>query len=284
MNYLLYQAYGKQDIINEAILSILSLVRLVPVLPHGFSIVVYTDNSSAFEKILGHSLPVLYVKINDRQVSEWRGKIDFVHRVKIEILRDFLSMHKGNLLYLDSDTWFLENPFSLFDLIGEGRLLMHTCEGRIDSGKNPIFKKVQRFISANIFEVAGEKLKIPPASYMWNAGVIGFNSGKIEILEKVLQLTDEMYARYPKHVMEQFAFSWYFQNGQSIVAAENTIYHYWDFKEYRQHIAGFLEENKGRKINELAVLSENIAPYKVKPAAPERNSFSAKLKFLFKSK
>ncbi|MDQ3073198.1 MAG: hypothetical protein M3Q97_08065 [Bacteroidota bacterium] len=265
MNYVLYQAYGKEEIAHEALFSILSVMRLEDPDISGFKIIIYTDLKALFQQYLLHYSFIEYREINQSEIREWRGKIDFVHRVKVKILQDFFSMHPdANLIYLDSDTYMLQPLSPLFREVSKGQLLMHICEGRIESQHNPIFRKIFSFIKRNKFDIESiSGLKIPLSTEMWNAGVIGMNSTAVHILDSVLQLTDALYSKYPKHVMEQLAFSYFFQQKMPIKATGEVVFHYWYFKTFREHISTFLRKNEGKSAKELALLSASIAPDKM---------------------
>jgi|SRR6185437_5713739 len=243
MNYLLYQAYGNKAIINEAIYSLLSYYYIVKdELSSEVKVVVYTDDIPAFDHFFSGK-DFVYRPLTKELVKEWRGSIDFVHRVKIKIIQDFFSDYPdANVLYVDSDTVFKTSPASLYKLIADGRLVMHTMEGVIKNRSNPIFKKLYKYIFSNDITLPGStKTKVPVDTQMWNAGVIGIKDKQKNILEKVLDFTDGLYPHFPKHIVEQFAFSYYFQNETAIVPAESYIFHYWNFKEFRAVLAGFFE-------------------------------------------
>jgi hypothetical protein len=79
---------------------------------------------------------------------------------------------------------------------------------------------------------------------MWNAGVLGISKSVSNCYQQVLDLTDKMYSQYPKHVMEQLAFSYVLQNQTQIHPADKVILHYWNQKdEYQILINTFLEQN-----------------------------------------
>jgi hypothetical protein len=75
-HFLIYQAYGKEEIKQECLFSLLSLR--------------YHASEAFLEKL-----------------QDWRGSIDFVHRVKIKILQDAAQKYEGKFIYLDTDTYFL---------------------------------------------------------------------------------------------------------------------------------------------------------------------------------
>ena len=75
---------------------------------------------------------------------------------------------------------------------------------------------------------------------MWNAGVIGLSQSNKAFFDDILDLTDQMYVKYSKHVMEQLAVSYVLQTRSQLISAEKTIYHYWNQKpEYQLEIQKF---------------------------------------------
>ncbi len=90
--------------------------------------------------------------------------------------------------------------------------------------------------------------------YMWNAGALGFQSSDRSLLEKVLELTDKIYSEFPKHIVEQLAFSVVFsdQPNRSLKAMDGKIFHYWNFKEFRNTLKGFFKKNQ----DEVAIEKE----------------------------
>src|SRR5206468_3387760 len=93
---------------------------------------------------------------------------------------------------------------------------------------------------------------------MWNAGVIGLNSSKKEILKEVLSLTDAVYKQFPKHIAEQFAFSYCFQHAGEVMVADNRIEHYWNLKEFRNLLQVFFMQNSEENIPNLIKLINHI--------------------------
>jgi hypothetical protein len=198
-NFLIYQAYGSPDILNEALFSILSYLRQ----PAGATILVYTDNEAHFRAVLGELASVAYIRIEPAQWREWRGEIDFVHRVKIKVLQHAAAHYEGQLLYADTDTVFTQPLAEVFAGLTHHDRFMHVSEGRLGDG-NPLNRKINRALQQ------GRALASPiisPETRMYNAGVLGLRSTDAPLLAEVLAFTEELYRRYPKHVMEQLAFS-----------------------------------------------------------------------------
>lgn len=241
-NYLIYQAYGSPDILNEALFSIFSYLRR----PAEATILVYTDNPAHFRAVLGELPGVAYVPIEPAQWRAWRGDIDFVHRVKIMVLQHAAAHYAGNLLYADTDTIFTQSPAEIFDLISQGQHFMHLSEGRLDNG-NSLNRKINRVLQApDAPALVGGP--IAPTTCMYNAGVLGLRSLDAPLLAQVLALTEQLHRRYPKHVMEQLAFSVVWARQGPVREAAPWVYHYWDLKEIRPVLATLLAPQPGRPL------------------------------------
>lgn len=160
------------------------------------------------------------------------------------LLLDLCQRTTGYIIYTDTDVVFKLSPTSLFEGIAQGKHFMHTCEGLMSPGANLILRKAHRYFMAKKSLVS----PVIPAYFsksmsMWNAGVLGFRSEDIQLLQKALQLTDSLYADYRKHIVEQFAFSYVLQEAGQLYAAEHCIHHYWNFKEFRPVLKAFFEAN-----------------------------------------
>ena len=226
MNYFVIQCYGKERILREAKFCVLSLLKFIKG-DNNFKIILYTDNRDFFKDINEY---VSFEQLTAEMVQAWKGRHNFVHRVKIKMLLDFAGKYNGKFIYLDSDTWFTASPEKLFDLIDNKNALMHQSEARLDSKANPIIKKVHRFVKNNTFKIShGSEIKVPGNYFMWNAGVIGLETAAKPTVEKVLELTDAMLDAYQKHVMEQLAFSYFLQHEFSVHRTDDVIAHYWQY-------------------------------------------------------
>lgn len=241
-NYLLYQAYGHKDFYHECLYSLYSLTQF----QFEGSIVIYTDNRLYLSNLAPSDLNIVYREVTPKDIVDWRGEIDFVHRVKIMILKDFHDTYDGkyNLLYIDTDTTFLMSPSILFDRISEGKLIMLENEGSIQSAprNNIIFSKIKKY--QNSSSKYGNL--IPADQDMWNAGALGMRSTDSHMLEQVLDITDKVYTEFPKHIIEQLAFSIILSSirDRELIASDTVLFHYWFFKEYRAILGAFFDVNQ----------------------------------------
>jgi lipopolysaccharide biosynthesis glycosyltransferase len=248
MNYFVIQCYGKERILREAKFCVLSLLKFIKG-NTSYKIILYTDNQEYFSDINDY---LSFEPLTAETVQEWKGKHNFVHRVKIKMLLDFMNKYSGKFIYLDSDTWFTTSPEKLFIVIDSKNALMHLPEARMDSKANPIIKKMHRFVKNNSFKLSGDdEIKIPGNYFMWNAGVIGLETAAKPVVEKVLELTDVMLDAYQKHVMEQLAFSYFLQHKFTVHRTDNVIAHYWQYcAPAEQPMKALLDSSENKPVEE----------------------------------
>ncbi len=239
-NWILYQAYGGSDFINEcrySLLKYLQVYNLTP--PADMAIAVYTDAPEQFADFTPYLRNLTLQKLEPYSIQKWRGSINFVHRVKIEMLLHFFFRYEGNVLYCDTDTYLTAPVQPVFKDIAAGAFYMHEYEGRIDKNDNPTFGKWERFLAATSVNFNHKTLQFSKSLKMFNAGVVGLSSRHKEILHDVLALTDAVYQQFPKHIAEQFAFSYCLQKNGTVKTAGQQVAHYWNLKEFRQLLKTF---------------------------------------------
>jgi hypothetical protein len=256
-SYIVFLCYGNDGILQECAYSLLSLSRLYsPAELAAMEIWIYTDKPQFFQSFKNCPLPLHYRQLDNEIIKQWRGNINFAHRVKIEALRELTKGKEGNILYVDSDSVFLSRIDKVLERIQAGELYMHVMEGIVSDCSNPIMKKLNNYLQ-----------KRPPQTIngtpiydlaMWNAGVLGFHTSHSDLLDKALAFTNQEYPLLKKHVVEQFAFSVYFRETGNILAAAPYIIHYWHLKEARTVLASFFGHFKNSDWEELVTYSNLI--------------------------
>lgn len=252
---ILYQAYGNINIINECKFSLLRLLD-VYAQQEPPPVIIYTDDPQSFQ-VFEKSLNIVFRQIDAQQILQWKGDINFVHRVKIEVIKEALSEVQNGLVYCDTDTYCMHSLQPIFQSISPSTVFFHLKEGVIEND----FKKWTRFFKlTRMHDVAALQTE------MWNAGVIGLHKDHMPLLNDVLALTDEIYPKFSKHTVEQFSFCYTFQkHGIRIAAAEPVIFHYWDLKEFRLLLKDFFDKYKSSTVDELVSQSKKILPEFILP-------------------
>lgn len=255
---ILFFAHGGKEFLNEVVFAVLSYYQ------HHKSnknkIVVYTDNIEYFKTILPEE--IIYISVSSEQVKQWKGAINFVHRIKIEVLKDaFSRFPEQDILYLDSDVYFKENISFLQKKIENNIPIMSLKEGKIFRSKLRHFKKLALYLRTHKNTIAlNPPVVINTEQCMYNAGIIGLRYSDNDIVKKALSITDFLHPFVNTHVTEQFAFSVLLCEKGIIYEAEQNIHHYWYFKEFREIISSFLETNQGKSFEELVSLSAMLNP------------------------
>ncbi|HUH50798.1 MAG TPA: hypothetical protein VLZ11_01725 [Flavobacterium sp.] len=259
-NYILYFTHGSDEFLNEAVFALLSYYAHHK--EDENKIIVYTDNSAYFKKRLPQSIE--YIALDKETIKKWKGAIDFIHRAKIELLRDFATRYTGNVLYLDSDTYFRTNISILFEHIQNGNAVMSLEEGAINSSPIKHLKDFDRYFKKNNHQltIGNTSFRFKKDVRMYNAGIIGTRVPEsARLFDEALRITDYIYPEHPSHVVEQFAFSYLLQTqNQRVIEAEPLIHHYWYFKEFRVILKDFFETYKDKSFEELLLLYTKINP------------------------
>ncbi len=258
-NYILYQAYGSIDHINECRYSLLKLLQIYNLkAPASTTVVIYTDQPAMFDAFTPFFQQFEMQAVNPQLIQKWRGAIDFVHRVKIEVIKDFFSRHEGNLLYFDTDTYIHQPLEPFFEAIEKGTFYLHEYEGIINQTANPIFQKWNDFLKTHALQYNGKRVELSNGIKMWNAGVIGINSNARYLLDDIMALTDTIYPLFPKHIAEQFSFSYCLQKVGNVKESDGQVAHYWNLKEFRKILNLFFKKNEEESIPNLVKLVHTL--------------------------
>ncbi len=260
-NAILYQAYGGKDFINEcrySLLKYLQVYNLNP--PAATGIFIYTDQPHFFSDFIPFFHHFQCKEITAEQIKMWRGTYNFMHRLKIEIMSDFLQSFSGNVLYCDTDSYATQPLEPIFENIKKGEFYMHEYEGVLNKTVSPSFHKWEAFLSTQPIVYNNKKLEFSNTIKLFNAGAVGLNSNNKDALDDVLALTDSIYKNFPKHIAEQFAFCYCLQKRGTIKNADFAIAHYWNLKEFRQLLTTFFAKNLEESIPNLVKKVHHIDP------------------------
>jgi hypothetical protein len=294
---IVFLAYGSQKSYQQVIFCILTLHYHLKGNYGTNSIIIYTDNDSIYNKYLT-DIPVIIEPLTIEQINKYKGKHNFIHRVKTCICIEYFAKYKKDLFYLDGDTFFLKNPTPLFDKVKKGTSIMNDDEYGLDEADYiieslPHWLMLRKAIRENTFTIKNEKVTIPYTTRMWNAGVTGLSYQDEGLLVNVLELTDQLYEKTGVLYSEQFALSYILQNHTRLANSEDYILHYWrkafektinEQKIFDNYLDLFFKENTAlstavltQKAYELSIKYNELPPLIKKASASKRMMLRIKM-------
>lgn len=204
------------------------------------------------------------MSINNTFIARGRGRFDFVHRLKLAVLRDAIDRFPDaeGWVVMDADTQWRAAPDRMADALRAGRALMHKAEA-------PIGPAYHRNIHRALRRVAPEDAN----AMMQNAGVIGVPvAGGREAIDAAIALTDQLLLHcFRRNWLEQAAVSIVVDRRFTLEYAEDEIWHYWDLnREIGPVLARFFA--RGLQGDALAKAAAEFDP------APETRALQAELR------
>lgn len=254
---------------NRAIVSILSLLAWNNAASADFRVICFTDNPAYMNKYLAN-IKVEYIYLSPSIMHHMLGGGTYIHRRKICILQDvYLRYPEDDIIFLDSDTFFISDTSGFMAKLESGYALMHEREYRLDEApeiyRKYMSKRLQNaesyplafisLIESKTFAVDGEQLSIKPEQYVWNSGVLGLKKEILPHLNDVLSLSDEFYKESGWFISEQLAFGLLLQNKTQIRESSAFINHYHQSKHHVDPRINRLLDNKFVKMR----LGEKLA-------------------------
>jgi hypothetical protein len=147
---------------------------------------------------------------------------------------DAMENGDGKVLYLDGDTFIRIHPALLFDRITANQVLMYRNEGQLGDESIVDWGLIRNKIPFLNLMLDGVKFPVQKEDFMWNAGVIGIQSIHKELIENVLELTDQYCSQTDvnQYHQDQLMFSILFDRTLKLRAAEDLgIYHYCYYRQ-----------------------------------------------------
>jgi len=266
MYTLVLQSFGRENEYKRAVLTVLSYYSYTS-LPHDeVKVILFTDMPEYF-KAYFNDLPVEYILLTPEKVKAMRGKIDFLHRMKIAMIEEAFGKLKGNMLYADSDTFFIADPTDMLNKVSEEVSFMHLKEYEFSQLKSlslwagKTFSAFADLIELKAFELPGGRtLKVTPAHASWNAGVMFFHPSHARFIPDVYALTDQFYPETGNHASEQYAFSIILSDYTRLSSCDDVIFHYW-YSVKKQIVDAFLKK-KFSKEWPFMLLDEKLSEVK----------------------
>lgn len=205
----------------------------------GIRIIIYTDNPDFFADYL-KGLPIEYYLLTPVLLEEMLGTTGFFHRRKVAVIDlTFKQYPEDELLFIDSDTFFIAEPKILLQEFEAGKSFMHKREYRLEKaidifsafnqGQYP--KAFLEYITNRNFTVGGTSESFSHNDYSWNSGVLGLHKDFAAYMPDVFQLTDEFYTHSKWFISEQLAFALILQRKTQISRSDPFILHYWGLRQ-----------------------------------------------------
>lgn len=225
----MYLVHGGPKYQVQARYSVLTLLALLAEDPRpDWRIVIYTDRPEGCPE---HP-QIQAERLDADELRRFRGPLDYVHRIKMEVLRRAALTLDGPLLYVDCDTRWTALPDAPFRALSmapaEGQpraAFMHVFEGQV----NASFYGDYAQVLARHSELRARLGIHPGAEWpMWNAGTVGVPAGSAGIFEHALAVTDGLiFAIRRRNWVEQLALSIAIGQRLRIEAFDAYLEHYW---------------------------------------------------------
>ncbi len=246
---ILYLSHGGQKYHDQTRYSVLTLMALLLTQNRNdVRIVVYTDRP---DQVPAHDL-VKAVGISPADFAAWRGPLDYVHRIKLGVLQRALGELGAPLIYVDSDTRWLQIPDAAFAALSGDSLpgtadlppaLVEGRSGRDARGPSPCcLYRIEGAISPTFFpqyfhllhksrhRLAAWRLPLDPPWTMWNSGTVGIPSRSAGFIDDVLRVNDELLPHVGfRNCVEQLALSLVAASRFDVRPFDAYLEHWWSY-------------------------------------------------------
>jgi hypothetical protein len=237
---ILYLSHGGQNYYDQTRYSVLTLLALL--FEHNRNdvcIVVYTDRP---DQLPAHDL-MRTVRVGPQDFAAWRGPLNYVHRIKLGVLRRALGDLSPPLIYVDSDTRWLQIPDAPFAALNDDSLQGARDGQDARSPINPFYLyKVEGVISATFFpqyfrllrksrhKLEAWHLPHDPPWTMWNSGTVGIPGRSDGFIDDVLRINDALLPLVgSRNCVEQLALSLAAASRFQVRPFDVYLEHWWPY-------------------------------------------------------
>ena len=233
MKYVMSISHGKETEYRRALFMLYSLFAHLSDWGD-YEVILQTDRPAWFEPWVA-GLPVELRLLTKERIHQLKGEIQFVHLLKITLLKDLLAEKLENTLFIDSDTFFLKSAESIFGWIQPGQSVMHVKEYPFSSlleSACPTRRSYGKFFTDNLLRLPGETPKLVDMnSSSWNSGVLGLSPSTLPFFDDIHAMATEIFQETRCPFSEQYAYSICLGERTAVVPCEDVIFHYfptWD--------------------------------------------------------
>lgn len=240
-------SYGRKSEYHRALFAIFSFWSWYSGRPDTVQTILYTDAPEFFEPYL-RGLPVVYVPLTPERLADMCGPDHYVHRVKVTLVEEaFRSYPKHDILYSDTDAFFVRDPASLLQEFTPGVSFLHQPEYLLSEavavfasyGQAQFPSRFLELLQSKTFLIAGKQVQLLTNQPAWNSGVIGLSNAAAPLLPDIGALTDELYAYSRWFTTEQLAFTLVLQHQTTLLPCDQYVFHYWG-KRQKVFVDGLL--------------------------------------------
>jgi hypothetical protein len=230
---IIYLSHGGQKFYDQTRFSVLTLLDLLlKQQREDFRIVIFTDRP---EQSPAHDF-IRSVHVTAKELKHLRGPLEYIHRIKPEILRRAQAELGLPLMYVDCDTRWLNIPDEKFKLLtGSGPqrnsivpvFYLHKFEGTLSANFYPNYL---RLLDEKRNRLVEWNLRADPPWTMWNSGAIGVPSGATGLVDDVLAVIDDLILEVRQRIyIEQLAFSLVATSRFQVKPFDDCLAHYWNY-------------------------------------------------------
>lgn len=225
MKSLVYLIYGDAQVYHlELSYSVMSALRHQT--DPSMRIVLITD-----ERNRRDDLPVEHLIFDAAQMSAWTDGGTYNHAAKAGVVLLALDKLGGQVVLVDTDTYFIDDPCRIFTRINQTYSVMHVCEGSLRD-QNGYYDQ----IIAHSAKTPFNGYDINADSAMWNSGLIGVDETLRGALSEVPELIRYLHSMDPRvHSVEQFAFGEVLARHRTIRPGDDALVHYYGYERHFLH-------------------------------------------------
>lgn len=272
---IIYLTHGDERYLRQAKFSLLTLMHHLGSSRSDVQIHMYTDTPEYFARF-----PLNIRLAKKSEIKRWQGEYGFVHRAKIEVIREVFGGHDGHILFLDSDILVLDSLELLLGKLASGSSILWEYEKRITDHSDRQTRALHNILTKQShFELNDRAYNIPLDQAMYNASVIGINDRNRHLANDALMLTDALLEHGQSHVVEQFAFSFLLDQAGPLAVASKFFYHWsGQGQAIDDMIEEFLAGHKDLPPNRLAELAASMSNELINAPRTPKPSFWARQK------
>lgn len=230
-------AYGRETEHWRATFAVLSFWAWYGGNREDVKTVIFTDKPEFFAPYLT-GLPVEYSVLTTPELEKMYGPQRYIHRAKLVILEQTLQAHpEDNVLFCDSDTFFITAAEPMIQRLQAGTTIMHLCEFTVadavgvyasfSPAQDEYPRKLIQLIESRDFWVGAKSFRFSKDQFIWNSGVLGLTKEVGGLMPDICALNDDLYAGSGWITSEQIAFSFALQETTTIIPSDQYVFHYW---------------------------------------------------------